>query len=328
MSWFASPLLLFTSVLLAQPPQYTVELLPPLAGGVTSFGSGVNINGAVAGFSSSSFNQTAVRYQQGVALSLGIPANASATLGAGINNSGHVVGYAVTPTGNRAFRYVNQILLLTQPAGAYWTEASGINSSGQIVGSTMTNKGHHAVRWTNGTPFIQPVSGNNIKYAQAYAINDSGWMTGCEGPYSSMAQAVLWRNLDTPVQLGLLGGSYSCGAALNGRGKVVGQAKLSNNQTRAFLWVSANPGMINLGTINGSDYSAAWGINSSDQIVGSSGGRAVMWIGAQVYDLNNYIPANSGWILNDARAISDGGHVAGIGFINGQQRGFLLKPIP
>ena len=328
MSRFVYPLLLFGSALLAQPPQYTIELLPPLAGDSLSFGTAVNASGVAAGYSSNTLNQTGVRFQQGSVMSLGLPPNATASLGLGINASGHVVGSATTPNGNRAFRYTNQIQILNQLAGTIVSDAYGINSSGQIAGSTATTKGTHAVRWTNGTPFVQPVSGNNIKYAQAFAINDSGWMAGCEGAYSVIARAVLWRNLDTPVQLGSLGGSYSCGAALNGRGKVVGQSKLPNNETRAFFWASANPGMINLGTLNGSTHSIAWGINNLDQIVGSSGGFAVMWIGNQIYNLNNYIPANSGWILNDARAISDNGYIVGNGAINFQQRAFLLKPIP
>jgi probable HAF family extracellular repeat protein len=43
-------------------------------------------------------------------------------------------------------------------------------------------------------------------------------------------------------------------------------------------------------------------------------------------DLNNLIPAGSGWILVEATAINKAGQIAGVGTINGQTRAFLLTP--
>ncbi len=43
-------------------------------------------------------------------------------------------------------------------------------------------------------------------------------------------------------------------------------------------------------------------------------------------DLNNLIPLGSGFTLDSAYAINDKGEIVGIGFINGQQHGFLLRP--
>ena len=41
-------------------------------------------------------------------------------------------------------------------------------------------------------------------------------------------------------------------------------------------------------------------------------------------DLNSLIPAGSGWVLNEARSISESGQIAGSGVLNGQERAFLL----
>ncbi len=43
-------------------------------------------------------------------------------------------------------------------------------------------------------------------------------------------------------------------------------------------------------------------------------------------DLNNLIPQNSGWSLQDAFSVNDNGQIAGVGVLNGQERGFLLTP--
>lgn len=81
------------------------------------------------------------------------------------------------------------------------------------------------------------------------------------------------------------------------------------------------------------DYPAA--INDQGQIVGFMGdsipgdpGLATLWDNGQLYDLNNFIPANSGWVLQQAYAINDLGQIAGIGTYDGNSVGFLLTPIP
>jgi probable HAF family extracellular repeat protein len=43
-------------------------------------------------------------------------------------------------------------------------------------------------------------------------------------------------------------------------------------------------------------------------------------------DLNNLIPANSGWLLQFANAINDQGQIVGQGTFNGQSEAFLLTP--
>jgi hypothetical protein len=41
-------------------------------------------------------------------------------------------------------------------------------------------------------------------------------------------------------------------------------------------------------------------------------------------DLTAMLPANAGWVLYMATAISDNGHIVGIGSFDGNRRGFLL----
>jgi probable HAF family extracellular repeat protein len=81
----------------------------------------------------------------------------------------------------------------------------------------------------------------------------------------------------------------------------------------------------------GSD-SHAQGINNLGQIVGVSTVstlRAFLWTETSgMIDLNDAVPSNSGWVLQDATAITDNGYIAGYG-INpqGRQHGFILLPL-
>ena len=46
-----------------------------------------------------------------------------------------------------------------------------------------------------------------------------------------------------------------------------------------------------------------------------------------MYDLNNLIPANSGWTLVNASAINDLGQIVGNGLVNGAGHAFRLDPV-
>jgi hypothetical protein len=45
-------------------------------------------------------------------------------------------------------------------------------------------------------------------------------------------------------------------------------------------------------------------------------------------DLNNLVSSISGWILSWAYDINNKGQIVGVGYHNGDQRGFLLTPVP
>jgi hypothetical protein len=45
-------------------------------------------------------------------------------------------------------------------------------------------------------------------------------------------------------------------------------------------------------------------------------------------DLNNLIAADAGWELTSAIKINNQGQIVGAGSLNGQERGFVLTPVP
>jgi probable HAF family extracellular repeat protein len=126
-----------------------------------------------------------------------------------------------------------------------------------------------------------------------------------------------------------LGGLNSFGMGINALGQVVGNSFVAGNGAfRAFL--STDSRMTSLGTLGGAN-SSANGINALGQVAGESDvaagvEHAFLWQESGITDLNNLIPAGSGWELNRALSISDGGEIAGSGARNGETHGFLLTP--
>jgi hypothetical protein len=55
--------------------------------------------------------------------------------------------------------------------------------------------------------------------------------------------------------------------------------------------------------------------------------HAFLWQNDTLYDLNSFLPANSGWILQCAMGINDSGQIAGYGTLNGVQTAFVLTPV-
>ena len=128
--------------------------------------------------------------------------------------------------------------------------------------------------------------------------------------------------------------------AINNNGRVVGRTQLAvNGNYHAFLTEDAKSILqslgSDLGTLPGGTTSYAYGVNSSDQVVGKStvsGGayHAFLFCNGQMYDLNNLVPITSGWVFTVAYGINDSGQIVGVGThtINGQPltRGFILNP--
>ena len=90
--------------------------------------------------------------------------------------------------------------------------------------------------------------------------------------------------------------------------------------------------MIDLGDLGG-EASAAYGINHAGDTVGFSffsefQTHAFFYSGGLMTDLNSLIDPNNGWELEEAWAISDAGHIVGLGSLNGfSNKTFLLTPI-
>jgi probable HAF family extracellular repeat protein len=211
-----------------------------------------------------------------------------------------------------------------------------INNFGEAVGFSA-NVGQtvlHPVVWKNGQITALPPLTPFDTYAQCTSINDLGDIIGYSGTDGSHFHGVLWSH-GTVTDLGGLAGPISFPYSINEEGVIVGQAQTSPTNFDSFdpvVWVYGN--LIDLHNFGSDAYGVALSINLWGQIVGASGPsvfdafttHALLWENGAVINLQEKIPANSGWTLQAATGINLWGQIAGFGLINGEEHAFVLTP--
>jgi probable HAF family extracellular repeat protein len=300
---------------------YQVTNLGVAPGANISHGQGLNDVGGIVGDSNPSGVASATVWQNGVVQSLAALTGSSTAHD--INNAAQIVGTGQGP-GNGGFLIQNGgVTFLAALPGATGpgalTNAHNINNVGVIAGDSVSPSGLRAVLWDNGSAPLNLGVLPGASESAARDVNDAGQATGYSGQ-----SAFFWQN-SVMNDIGRLTGSNNAiGEAINSQGHIVGYSVFTFPSTfsRAFVW--RNGIMTPLGELPGAQSSNAWSINDTGQIVGQSGAQAVLWQNSTIFNLNNLIPANSGWVLQNATAINNHGHIVGTGSFNGQTRAFLL----
>jgi len=330
----------------AQTPQYTIHDL----GVSPSFQleiTGINRNGAVVGYTRpSSSPSLAFRTQPNSPINL--PGDYIGTLGGssswamGINGAGQVVGYSTTSSGEtHGFRTAPNAAInpSTDDLGSLGgppdqqgmlTQGYGINDSGQTTGASQVTNGSHAFR-TGPNSAIHPSTddipyGGQYNRAQGMSINSAGDVLGeyetpvtlqpfvasADGTITTITQ---FMRADSPER------SFT---GINDHGQVVG-----NDGSQLSVWQSGT-----LTALSDCGDCAPTGINNNLQVVGvnspqdQSSVNPFLYSSGNTYNLNNLIPAGSGWVLYGAAAINDQGQIIGYGTLNGDQHIFRLDPVP
>jgi probable HAF family extracellular repeat protein len=194
-----------------------------------------------------------------------------------------------------------------------------------VVGYSYTNGGEYdAFLWDrrNGLQDLGTLGGGT---SAAVGINGRGQVVGYSLTTANEEHAFLWDHRHGLQDLGIPVANPRP-TAINDSGQVVGEF---GSLVRAFLW-DAQGGLRDLGTLHGLE-SSALGINEAGQVVGWSNlpgafktRHAFLYGGGTLDDLNDFLPPDSGWTLNEARAINGAGQVVGYGSIHGQTHAFLL----
>ncbi len=251
----------------------------------------------------------------------------------GINGQGLAVGESDSHTGYSAVLWTNgEPLDLGTLTGGTLSSATAINASGEVVGVSSITVGQEAFLWTKATGMqgLGSLPGGGDSFA--FAINRFGQVAGFSGANGNKnLYAFIWSKTSGMKNLGKLPGYESSAAyAINDLGQVAGASDCGIPCGHAVLWSKAKGSMLDLGVLPGASSSVAQGINNAGQVVGASSyadWHAFVWSPSTgMRDLNQLIPANSGWLLQWASAINDLGQIAGYGTLNGQGEAFLLTP--
>jgi probable HAF family extracellular repeat protein len=235
--------------------------------------------------------------------------------GNGINNLGEVVGTAQLKSGSsEAFLYRNGKM-----TGIGSFSAAAINDLGVIAGSEgIPGEGHtDAVIWQNGKiTDLGLLPGEGGIYTDAAGINRVDEVAGSGDNRESMERAWVWRN-GTMTDIGTLGGPQAAAYAINNAGQIVGFAQTSTDADHGYVY--QNGKMTDLG-LNVFPYA----INNKGVIVGSGGcGAAIIVTGGVCQNLQNLIPANSGYNLMEAKGINDNGQIIAYA----QPQSFQTNPV-
>lgn len=261
-----------------------------------------------------------------------------ASVAYGINSRGQVAGVSYNiPGRGRAFLWDGVPRRIGSLPGFPYSEARGVNDQGQVVGSSETG-GHDRWRATVARAFLwntgemTDLGTLGGPYSRAYGINNVGVVVGkADTSVFGQTHAFAWSG-GQMQDLGTLGGANSLAYRISDQGEIAGYSETGAGGTRhAFLTTDGQ--MRDLGTLPGLADSVAYDVNGAGDAVGAAapapdapGQRALLWRSGQTVDLGQLLPPNSGWTLDEARAINDRGQIAGLGHLHGHPRAFLLTP--
>jgi probable HAF family extracellular repeat protein len=344
----------------AQGQQYSLEDLGIVKGMDVSLPAAVNFNGHVAGTAYKKGETCAFYYDY--LQKFMYDAGGYNSRGFGINFMNLIVGDAffagpMEPRSHATLFKGGVAVDLGVLKDQVYSRANSINAMGQVVGFSGAERDgseSRAFMWSSQTGMID-IGTLGGAYAQAYAINDAGVITGASqtqgmGPMTT-THAFVYRLLSPSKgmqDLGVLGGLFSSGMAINNYDHVAGYSTVSTKDGRVHAFLHNGKSMIDLGSLGGnsldSDYSVALGVNSKDQVVGytylPAFGEmpiqqvAFLWsrnengIG-KMANLNSMVDkTGTNYLLISATGINDKGQIAAVAhdIYNGSLRAVLLTP--
>lgn len=275
---------------------------------------------------------------------LGVVPGHASLVAAAVNEAGTVVGSATdSETGESlafAWTRARGARTFDSSLGGVTSFAADINRRGQIVGASETASGafHAFLRDGNGDVFDLGAFPDGSGFSSATALNDRGQVIGTRVS-GDVQDGFIWdeRRGMRPLIPDSTATAFPFPADINERGEVVGDM-LGTEPQRAFRWTRGE-GVQFLGTLSGvpTHFATARAINRWGTVVGgsqSASGEVHGFVWTRrggMRDLNELMDGSTlsvQPVLGAALGINDGGSIALVGFVPGEdsQRGFLLVP--
>jgi probable HAF family extracellular repeat protein len=239
----------------------------------------------------------------------------------GSNASGYVVGFATNSDQVGGFTYEKGKLVRLPGKNS---KALAVNDAGEVVGESEIE----------GKAPVVPALWNHQQVTSlggccggvARGINNRGQIIGDLYDQAGRYRAFLWDSVHGIQSLGPASG-YSSAIAINDAGHVL----LQEPERGVSVYRSPDATV----HIEIPDHQPGDGraINNAAEVVGAFGpyfdaDHAFLWTEKDGFrDLNDLIPAGSGWKLQVATGINDRGEIVGFGSHSGEDAaGFLLIP--
>lgn len=233
-----------------------------------------------------------------------------------MNEAGQVVGYSQfidrnVPSKSKRRAFIlegGERRFLPIPDGYDDGEARGINNQAMVIGNVWQRdvSDRYAVVWQDDAVTLlgEP---HDFSTAEAEAVNDSGQI---------LVRAVRSNMVELLEQAAGNGNLDEWAENVSKMQKNAWEAK-----QQSYLWYRGQWQPID---------GLALALNNRGQVVGWSGGlspHASLWQNDEQVDINQCLPANSGWHLMRATDINNHGQIVGCGKYHDKTRAFLLSPI-
>jgi probable HAF family extracellular repeat protein len=253
-----------------------------------------------------------------------------------VNSQGTAVGAQETTTAPKAWMYVqssgvvNELTLDPSENGAY---ANGISNSGIIAGAEVPDGPPQPGFWTaSGGAML--LTGEYQSFAQAAAANDNGTIIGNYGQSGTVSGLPLVWTAPGYAETTLPG--LECAqcarvdvtaSAINDGGLIVGSSTYSGSGMHAVEW--QNGVITDLGGLQGADYSAAYSINDTGDVVGGSRTDQSSGAPTHAFLYHQGVMTDLGTLAGDssssANSINDGGQIVGVSQSDTATRAFLYE---
>jgi probable HAF family extracellular repeat protein len=259
-----------------------------------------------------------------------------------INDSGQVIGRSTIDEndirGNAFYWTLEGGLQMLGPPDERYV-AGGINDLGQVAARKADPVDEQVIIWTKDDGVRYLGDPNPLDYGnQPYDINNKRDIIGTHYLWTEERGFQNLKDIIDPnseVKRGVF-------EAINDNGYAVGlgsSAIYSGMGQVPIIW-NINDGEIrSLGTLGCTDSPECFSeanrandINNFNQVVGILSGQtnfqAFIWDERNgMRDLNELIPKDSVWYLEDALAINDAGQICAIGQYNGNRQALILTPL-